>query len=123
MELNFGISPGVNISPQNDIVADRSDIRKHDIVTVQATENFLLERGRLLRRDTGQTYVPVMDKTEIEDDTFLLVNLNETTVQAGGVKTLVSPEATLIQQRLKPNDVPLGYYNSGNMIIRKEITI
>lgn len=123
MILGYGIDPGVAIETVNDILADRSSILKQDIVLCTATADFLLQRGQLLKRDTGQDFVPVIDKAEILDDTLLVVNLNETVMQAGGTKISVTPEATLIQQRLKPADVPTGFYNSGNMIIRKELTI
>lgn len=124
MEMNYGIGTGVNIQPQNDIWAHRHDPALVELLAVTASPGFEIKRGQILRKSTGQTYVAVTDKAQIEDDSLLAVVLNDFTVQASGVaKVACIASAQLIQQRLIPNDIPTGLYNFGNIIIKKEVSL
>lgn len=123
MSIDFGARAVTSGDVTNDIFA--TPYNPHKIVsatlgTIATTADYT--RGQVLIENSDGTFNAAADKAAVAAATRQLAILMETV--AGAVtsnKVPVIVEGNFIQQKLTPNDIPLGSLNFGNIIIGKEV--
>ncbi len=121
MEVNLGINMGETLTAINNIFAAIPNLDMNTVVSVSGSDDWILSRGALIKKDTGQEYVPIVDKSELDIDDPVGVALAEVKLKTTGVKVPIATIGKFIKEALTPDDVPVGVY--GNIIIESQTNL
>lgn len=123
MVEQFGITTGPSISYDNDIFARPIEYSAVFTGTLKAVaEATQYKRGQLFSQDETGKYVAVADATAFSAATTqTAILLHDRTVDTTDSKAVLIARGNFIQQRLIPNNIPLGAYKNGTILIEEEI--
>ena len=124
MSIDYGSTAITSGDVTNDIFASPYNPFKTfsaTLGTIATTADY--SRGQVLIQNSDGTYNAAANKAAVAAATKQLAILMESV--SGAVTSDVVPviaEGEFIQQKLTPNDIPLGSLNFGNIIIGKEVS-
>lgn len=121
MVIDHGFTNVASLENPNDIFAmpqDRSALGRVTLASANAT----YKRGQIFKRnDTTGKYEAVADNTAFADIVDQLgILLNDITLAGADAYAVLQYRGNFIQERLTPNNIPLGAYACGNIIIEEE---
>lgn len=119
--INHGYDSVDTFSSENDIFSMPQDSSATGRVTL-ASATATYKRGQIFKRnDTTGKYEAVADNTAFADIVDQLgILLNDITLAGADAYAVLQYRGNFIQNRLTPNNIPLGAYACGNIIIEEE---
>lgn len=122
MSIDYGLMAVASGDVTNDIFATPYDPNKIVSATMGTLEATDYIRGQAFIENSDGTYNAAANKAAVAAATRQLAILMESVTGAvTSDKVPVIVEGNFIQQKLTPNDIPLGSLNFGNIIIGKEV--